>query len=64
MKKYLGTYLMLSFACWLIHPTIVDVFVNGGEIGRSHYFAINAIMKSLMLGLVFTIIFSFISIRR
>ena len=55
---------MLSFACWLIHPTIVDVFVNGGQIGMSHYFAINAIMKSLMLGLVFTIIFSFISIRR
>jgi len=64
MNKYLNTYLMLSFACWLIHPTIVEVFVNGNNIGMSHYFSINAIMKSFMLGLVFTIIFSLISMRR
>jgi hypothetical protein len=64
MKKYLKTYIMLSFACWLVHPTIVDVFVGGKQIGISHYFDISPIMKSLMLGLVFTIIFSFISIRR
>jgi hypothetical protein len=55
---------MLSFACWLIHPTIVDVFVNGGQIDMSDYFDIEPIMKSLMLGLVFTIIFNFISMRR
>jgi len=64
MNKHLNTYLMLSFACWLIHPTIVEVFVNGNNIGMSNYFSINAIMKSFMLGLVFTIIFSLISMRR
>tara|TARA_B100001250_G_scaffold201823_1_gene173016 strand:- start:147 stop:341 length:195 start_codon:yes stop_codon:yes gene_type:complete len=64
MKKYLNTYLMLSFACWLIHPTIVDVFVENEPIDRAAYFNGEPVITSLMLGLVFTIIFSFISIRR
>jgi len=55
---------MLSFACWLIHPTIVKVFVENESIDRAAYFSGVPVITSLMLGLVFTIIFSFISLRR
>lgn len=64
MKKYLNTYLILCFSYWLIHPTIIKVFVGQGKIGVNDYFAITPIIESFLIGLVFTIIFNFLLIRR
>ena len=64
MKKYINQLLIISVVYWISLP-LVELFINGHSIsGIDVYLNSNLIIKSIVFGLVFTIVFNLVIKRQ
>ena len=64
MKKYINQLLIISVVYWISLP-LVELFINGHSIsGIDVYLNYNLIIKSIVFGLVFTIVFNLVIKRQ
>jgi len=64
MKKYINQLLINSVVYWISLP-LVELFINGHSIsGIDVYLNSNLIIKSIVFGLVFTIVFNLVIKRQ
>ena len=60
MKKILYQFLIIFFAYWLTSP-LVDLFISDISINSiDNYFEIKLIERSLVFGMIFTIVFNIV----
>jgi len=64
MKKYINQLLIISVVYWISLP-LVELFINGHSIsGIDVYLNSNLIIKSIVFGLVFMIVFNLVIKRQ
>jgi len=59
MKKYLNQFIIISVVFWIAYP-LVELFINNNTISAQVYLDKNLIIKSLVLGLIFTTVFNLV----
>ena len=60
MKKILYQFLIIFFAYWLTSP-LVELFIDGASIDSiDKYYEIELIERSLVFGIIFTIVFNIV----
>lgn len=59
MKKYLNQFIIISVVFWIAYP-LVELFINNNTISAQVYLNTNLIIKSLVLGLIFTTVFNLV----
>ena len=64
MKRYINQFLIISVVYWISLP-LVELFINGSSIsGIDVYLNSNLIIRSIVFGLVFTIVFNLVIKRQ